>query len=287
MNNIFNTLLIQPITNILVAIYQLLQYFHIPSALGFSIILLTIIIRLILYPVIASQMKASKKMQAVQPHVKRLKEKHKGDAQQLQAATMALYKEFGINPVAGCLPLFIQLPVIWGLYAVLNQTVKQTSFQAVNKLVYSDSLKLNHLWDTHFFGLALSQPISQHIKTVGPLILLVPVLTAVLQYFQTKMMLPPKDLTPKTDKKDSKDADFASAFQTQSLYVFPLMIGFFSYSLPFGLSLYWNTFTIFGIIQQYLMKQSVPQVRTVDEQPAVAVKKLDKPAVKAKKKKKK
>ncbi len=280
----FDTLLIQPITNILVAIYQFLLSMHVPSALGFSIILLTIIIRLILYPIIASQLRASKKMQEVQPHLSRLKEKHKGNPKDLQSAQMQLYKEFGINPVAGCLPLIIQLPVIWGLYAVLNQTVHQTSYQAVNKLIYLQSMKLNHLWDTHFFGLALSQTIAELMKTTGPAILLVPVLTAGLQFYQTKLMMPPKPAV--VPGKEKKEPDFATAFQTQSLYVFPLMIGFFSYSLPFGLSLYWNTFTIFGIIQQYLMQRSAPQTRSIDEQPTLERSALP-AATKAKKKKKK
>ncbi len=274
----FETLLIQPITNILVAIYQLLQVLHVPSSLGFAIILLTIVIRLILFPVIGKQMKESKKMQEAQPHLNRLKEKHKGDAKQLQSAQMELYKELGINPVAGCLPLFVQLPIIWGLYAVLNQTVRETSFKAINKLVYFEGLKLNHLWDTHFFGLLLGQPLSQLMKTTGPIILLVPVITAALQYYQSKLMMPAAK--PATTVKDPKQPDFASAFQTQSLYVFPIMIGFFSYSLPFGLSLYWNTFTIFGIIQQYLMQRNAPK-------PVVAPVALAAKPVASKKKKKK
>jgi YidC/Oxa1 family membrane protein insertase len=100
---------------------------------------------------------------------------------------------------------------------------------------------------------------SKLISTVGPLVLLIPVLTGVLQFFLSKMMIPAKTaievLEKDIEKKapvDKKDAeDFASAFQTQSLFIFPLMIGFFSFSFPIGISLYWNTFTIFGIIQQY------------------------------------
>lgn len=244
----FYTLITQPITNVLVAIYQLLMTVGVPYALGFAIILLTVLIRFLLYPLMASQMKASKKMQDMQPHISRLKEKHKGDAQRLQKETMQLYKDFGVNPLAGCLPVLVQLPIIWGLYSVLSETVKQTSYQAVNKMLYSDSLKLQGLWDTHFFGIALGQTPSDLMKTVGPAILLVPLLTGVLQFYQSKMMFPKK----KDQAEKPKEGDFAAALQTQQLYVFPVMIGFFSYTLPFGLSLYWNTFTIFGIIQQYL-----------------------------------
>ena len=80
---IFDTLLVRPIVTVLVGIYQALSFLHIPYALGFSIIILTIIIRFILYPLISSQLKSSKKMQAVAPHVSRVKEKHKGDAKRI------------------------------------------------------------------------------------------------------------------------------------------------------------------------------------------------------------
>ena len=257
---IFNTLINQPITNILVAIYQLLHAIGIPFALGFSIIALTALIRLLLFPFTASQMRASKKMQEVQPHVNRLKEKHKSNPQKLQQETMQLYKEFGINPVAGCLPMLVQLPIIWGLYGVLNNTVRATSIEAVNKMIYVEGLKLDKLWDTQFFGLPVGSSPAELIKTVGPLILLVPVLTGVLQFVQSRMMFKPAEskaivgksaASKKTEKKPG--GDFASAMQTQSMYVFPVMIGFFANSFPLGLSLYWNTFTVFGIIQQYIM----------------------------------
>lgn len=271
--SLFNVILIWPILNILVAIYQGLTALHIPYALGFAIIVLTVIIKLILYPLTSSQLKASKKMQNVAPHVAKLKEKHKGDAKMLQAETMRLYKEHGINPVAGCLPVLVQLPIIWSLYAVLQRAVgvsKQgITLADLNKIIYFPGLKLHHLWDQHFFGIPLGQSPSHLLPTLGFLILLFPVATAVFQFLQSKMMFAPaasiSEQTPAKNKKGKpssakatagkekpkKEDDFASAMQTQSMYVFPLMIGFFSYNFPIGLSLYWNTFTIFGIIQQY------------------------------------
>lgn len=256
----FNVILIWPIINILVAIYQGLTSLHIPYALGFSIIVLTVIIRLILYPLTNSQLKASKKMQGVAPHLAKLKEKHKGDAKMLQSETMRLYKEHGINPAAGCLPVIIQLPIIWSLYSVLQLVVGATKQSLVladlNKVIYFPGLRLHHLWDQHFFGIPLGQAPSHLISTVGPLIMLFPIATALFQFLQSKMMFstPPAsgtDKKQKNEKGEKKPDDFATAMQTQSLYIFPLMIGFFSYNFPIGLSLYWNTFTIFGIIQQY------------------------------------
>ena len=262
MAEIFNFILVNPIINILIAIYKTLLILHIPYPLGFSIIVLTVVIRLILYPLTHSQLKASKKMQELSPHLSNLKDKHKGDAKKLQAETMRLYKEHGVNPAAGCVPLIIQIPIIWGLYSVLNKVVAVGSVNVIsdiNKVVYFDFLKLAGKWDTFFFGIPLGQNPS-HLFQAMPLILLVPVLTAVFQFMQSKMMMPAKDKVKNIvpDKKDSAKAgqvkkkdDFASVFQSQSLYIFPLMIGFFSYNFPIGLSLYWNTFSVFGIIQQY------------------------------------
>ncbi|MGH7245677.1 MAG: YidC/Oxa1 family membrane protein insertase [Candidatus Levyibacteriota bacterium] len=255
MGNLFATLFVNPIINVIVLLYHSLVYLHVPFALGFSIIILTVVIRLILYPLTSAQLRMSKKMQTIAPHLSNLKEKHKNDSQKLQQETMRLYKEHGVNPAAGCLPLIVQLPVIWGLYSVLQNVVNPSSkhvLDFVNKALYVPSFQLHAVWDQHFFGLPLGQSPSKLISSVGFLILLFPVATAAFQFIQSKMMFasPQPALVQKKDEK-KKDEDFAQAFQSQSLYIFPLMIGFFSYSLPLGLSLYWNTFTIFGIIQQY------------------------------------
>ena len=276
MGEFFNLVFINPITNVLVALYHVFSFVHFPYALGFAIIGLTIVIRFILYPFTTSQLKASLKMQKVAPHLSRIKEKHKGDSVRIQQETMKIYKEHGVNPAAGCLPVIIQMPIIWSLYSVLQHVVNIKSGAVVaeiNKVVYFDFLKLHNAWDPSFFGLSLGikpqdiLPFSKllSIPTTEHLILLVPIVTGVLQFLLSKMMIPAKtavasDATAvaiiEKDKEkaqvDKKDAgDFASAFQTQSMFIFPVMIGFFSFSFPIGLSLYWNTFTIFGIIQQY------------------------------------
>jgi YidC/Oxa1 family membrane protein insertase len=261
----FNTILVQPITNALVAIYQGLLYLHVPSPLGFSIIGLTIVIRFILFPFTKSQLQASKKMQALNPHLSNLKEKHKGDAKTLQAETMKLYKEHGVNPAAGCLPALVQLPIIFALYGVLRQIVnpnQKAVLTSINKVLYSPSLHLHTAWDAHFFGLPLGQAPSKLLSSYGFLILLVPLITAFFQMIQAKMMFPSqKKKEPETalatketvdkEKKANTQEDFAAAMQTQSIFIIPLVIGYSSFTFPLGLSLYWNTFTIFGIIQQY------------------------------------
>ena len=114
--------------------------------------------------------------------------------------------------------------------------------------MYSDSLKLAKPWDTTILGLPLAQS-PAHLYQTLPVVLLVPVLTGLFQFIQSKMLFPAA--MPGAVAEPKKKEDFASAFQSQSTYIFPIMIGFFSFTFPLGLSLYWNTFTIFGIIQQY------------------------------------
>jgi YidC/Oxa1 family membrane protein insertase len=250
--NIFDIILINPILNVMVAIYQLLTSLHVPSALGFSIVLLTIVIRLILYPFMHQSLRQQKKMQQLTPHINKLKEKHKNDAKRLQMEQMALFKEHGVNPAAGCLVMVIQIPILIGLYNVLLKAVKSTSLNDINSRIYVEGMKLHHLWDTSFFGISLAHTPSQLLPKVGFGILVVAVITGALQLIQSKMMMAPAAAMPKSDKKKD-EPDFATAFQTQSMYLLPVMVGFFSFSLPFGLSLYWNTLTIFGIIQQYII----------------------------------
>lgn len=259
----FDILFINPIINLLVGIYHLLLLIRVPSTLGVSIILVSIAIRLILYPFTRSYLKASKKMQSLTPHLSRLKERHKGDSKKIQEETMLLYKEHGVNPLAGCLPMLVQIPIAWGLYSVL-QKVAQLNAKAtlayVNGAAYGTYFRLNHVWDTIFFGIPLEKTPHQLQASWGVIVFIFPIATAVFQYIQSAMMLPEvvdaakKELVIKktiVKKEEVKKDDFASAMQTQSLYLFPIMIGFASFNFPIALSLYWNTFTIFGIMQQY------------------------------------
>lgn len=251
-----NVLLVQPIINLLVLFYHGLTYLHVPYALGFSIVLLTVAVRLVLYPLTTKQLQVSKKMQELTPHLNKIKDKHKGDMKKQQEATMALYREHNVNPAAGCLPGVVQIVVLlFGLYPVLRDIVSlspKASLAYVNHLVYVPSLQLTQIWDTHFLGVLLGKTPAQLLSVVGPIILFVPVLTGVLQFIQSKMMVPATQPTAIV-KKDKKEDDFATIFQKQSLYLLPVMIGFFSYNFSIGLSLYWNSFSIFGIIQQYFV----------------------------------
>jgi YidC/Oxa1 family membrane protein insertase len=255
---IFSPILVDPLINALVAIYQVLYFLHIPGALGFSIILLTVLIKFIMYPLTAAQINASHEMMKIQPLMKKLKEKYKNDPKRLQQEQMALFKQHGVNPVAGCLPSLIQIVIlVFGFYPVILKIVSlkaEDTLSTINHIIYFDLIKLTHVWDTNFFGVELGATPASLMGSMLIVAILIPVVTAVLQFIQTKMMMP--DLPDQKENKTNTapTPDFSQVFQKQMLYMIPFIIGFVSFQFAIGLSLYWNTFTIFGIIQQYKLQ---------------------------------
>ena len=261
--NLFDLFLINPILNLLIAIFKILDGIAIPSALGFSIILLTVIIRLALWPLTSAQLKSTAKMAALKPHLDRIKQEHGHDKVRHQQEVANLYKEHGVNPLAGCLPLLLQLPVFFALYNVLNRVVRadgQDFVNTINSKLYFGSLHLDQTPSTSFLGFSLSsKPSDWH--QVGIVILVIPILTGLFQFLQSKMMTPVQAPQASVDSKKPVPADKSkesmedtmAQVQSQMTFIMPAMIAFFSYGFPVGLSLYWNTFTIIGVIQQYVI----------------------------------
>jgi YidC/Oxa1 family membrane protein insertase len=253
--DIFNTLLLAPTINLVVFIIRVLEAANIPGSLGFSIIVITILVTLVTWPFRNSQIKATKKMTDLKPHLDELKKKHR-DKQALAQAQMALYKEHGVNPAGGCLPALIPILVLLPLYQVFLAFFEgQHGLERINYFLYNKQWMLTQLPDTHFFGVNLANKPSD-FATVGVLILLIPLITAAFTFLQTKMMAPkqikeyPSD-SPKEKKEKESFEDATTAMQSQMTFMMPLMIGFFSWQFPVGLALYWNTLTLLGIFQQY------------------------------------
>ena len=255
--DIFNLVFLGPIINLLVLIYQGLQFLHFPGALGFSIMFLTILIRVLVWPFTANQIKATKKMSDLKPHLDALKIKHKDDKQALAAAQMALYKEHGVNPAGGCLTAIIQIPIFIGLYQSIINILPGTGghIDKINSLLYFPQLKLPATIDPGFLGINLGIKPSQFSEH-GILLLLIPILTGALTFIQSKMALPkPVKPYPGDSSKEKKEKEGVEEgmgqVQSQMVYMMPLMIGYFAFSFPVGLAIYWNCYTILGIIQQY------------------------------------
>lgn len=260
--SLWNQILIWPILNILIAIYKIFAVIGLPGSLGLAIIGLTILIRFILYPFTAVQMKSMHKMQTLKPHMDRIREKFKKDKMRQQQEMAKLYKEHGVNPAAGCLPLIIQFPVFIALYNVLLQVVSNGDVvkivDDINKIVYTPFLKIDAPWDPYFLGINLGARPSDW-QNGGFILLAIPLITGLLQYWQTRIMMPKTQealVEKAAENKKVDSSDFANIMQKQMLYFFPIMIAFASYGFPTGLSLYWNTFSLFGIIQQSLMNRA-------------------------------
>lgn len=250
--NIWNQLFSWPILNLLTVFYKLFEVARIPGAFGWAIIALTILIRILLYPLTKQQLLSAKKMQQLKPRLDELNKKHKDDKVKLQQAQMDLYKEVGINPAAGCLPLLIQMPVFISLYNVFIHVLNTDTskvVESINTVLYHPSLHVNQL-DLSFFGVNLATKPNQW-QTFGVWLLAVPVITGLLQFLQTRLMTPP------AASNKEKQEDQMAAVQQQMMFIMPVMIGFFSLSFPIGLALYWNAFSLFGIMQQIQINKHV------------------------------
>jgi len=260
--NIFEIVLIQPILNLLLFFNFIFGGIHLPFSFGFSIVALTVFVRLVLAPLTASQLKSAAKTAELRPKLAELSKKHGSDKQALARAQMDLYRAHGVNPAAGCLPLILQIPVFIALYNVLLRVLGNGgNFSDINQLVYSTFLSVGSL-DLGFFGFNLAAKPSDFAKT-GFQLLLIPPVTAILQFWQSKLMMPPRQDSsgPSAQKKSPGDKkpsmeEALTQMQSQMVWLMPAMIGFFSFGFPAGLSLYWNVFTIFGIIQQYWISKN-------------------------------
>jgi YidC/Oxa1 family membrane protein insertase len=194
---------------------------------GTAIILFTIIVRLVLLPLTIMQMRSQKRMQRLQPELKKLQKQYEKDKEKLGAETMALYKEHGVNPAAGCLPMLPQMPVLFALYAALNNLGHEDV--AANTAFHQPWLWVSQLNHPDIF----------HLPGLGfPLPFVLPVLAAALQWVQQQMMTQPTD-------------DPQQKMQNQMMQFMPLMMLWFGINVAAGLALYWVTQSFVGIVQQY------------------------------------
>jgi YidC/Oxa1 family membrane protein insertase len=229
-NYLYQTIAYQPILNILVFLYNN------TADLGIAIILLTVIIKLVLWPLSRKAIKSQKELQEIQPKLDELKKKYADNKTELGKATMDLYKEYNINPFSSCLPMLIQLPFLFAVFRVLRVGLNQDL-----SLVYSFLSK-----PTNFQAISLGL-----IDLSKPNIYLA-ILAGAVQFIQAKMMLAKKQKqTPGV--KPTSDESMTEIMNKQMVYIFPVMTVIFGISLPGGLTLYWFMFTLFTVIQQYIV----------------------------------
>lgn len=257
----FFTLIIQPMINFLTAIHGVFPHID----FGIAIIILTLLIKIILFPLNWKSIKVQKKMKVVQEKMNKIKETVT-DKDQQAMQIMGLYKTEKVNPFSSCLPLILQLVVLIGLINVLNGYMYgkikiNGQMQPIENALYQNIsfIKKDYVaFDKTAFGfLDLTQKaVSKDTKTnktsynlYGIILALV---SGALQYVQTKMMSPKKIASVSGTKED----DLANAMNNQMLYVFPIMTVWLGLSFPIGLTLYWIISSILSIAQQALILKS-------------------------------
>jgi YidC/Oxa1 family membrane protein insertase len=252
--NIWFSFLEQPITNALIGFYQLF------GNMGLAIIGLTLALRILLVPLTLPGMKAADKMKKLAPKINKLKKKYKEDKQGFAKAQMELYRQSGVNPASGCLPQIVQIIILIALYRAFQTVLKPDGAEiisSINNILYPAlKLPLETSLDLKFLYLDLSSPDLFKIPGLPSLPGIFLILAAASQFLSSKLMMPLAKKEEKVAKKTAKKSDdFATAFQTQSLYLFPLMTIFIGYTFPSGLVLYWMTFSVFTLVQQLLVKK--------------------------------
>jgi YidC/Oxa1 family membrane protein insertase len=207
---------------------------------GYSIIIFTILTKILLLPINIKQTESTKRMNELNPKMKEIQEKYKNDKEKMNQKLMELYKEHNYNPASGCLPALIQMPILFALFYVIQNPVKYVFLDAD---VYAGIAK-NFWWLTDLGKPEMSATL---IRVAGFGVPILAVLSAATTYYQMKMISAPKAKTEK-GKEDT-------AAQTQSMMtnIMPIMFGWITLSVPAGLALYWVAGNVFTIIQQYFM----------------------------------
>ncbi len=229
---LYNNILYRPLFNILVSIYNIFPL----KDIGWAIILITVLIRAILYPLSRSSIQSQKKLQTLKPKIDELKNKYKDDQEAFGRASMELYRREKINPAASCLPLLIQFPILIAVYGVFRVGLTSNNFDLLYSFVQNPGT-INSL----FLGLIdLAKP-----NTV------LAILAGVGQFVQSRMVL---NLNKKKgDPAPKSGNNIADAMSKQMVYVMPFFTFFIGLSLPSGLALYWIISILFTILQQYLV----------------------------------
>jgi YidC/Oxa1 family membrane protein insertase len=226
-------------------------FYQIIPNLGIAIILLTLAISLVLFPLTLKQTRSMKAMQEIQPEVKRLQKELKGEKEELNKQLMELYQERGVNPAAGCLPLIVQMPIWFGLFSVLRSIqVDEGGTEAYSKYIGNGVEAINHM----FLGMDLTLSPSSvvpdairdgNILTALPYVLLIILIVAAGFYQQVQ--------TTRTSKKPEGEQSQTAQSMQNAMKIMPFFFGFISWTLTSGLGIYFATSNLFRIGQQALI----------------------------------
>lgn len=233
MIELYNVVLVQPLFNLLIIIYNLLP----GQDFGWAIVVLTVAVRLVLSPLSVKALLSQRHIAKIQPKLQELQKKYKNDRQALTQATMAMYKEYGVNPLSGCLPILIQIPLLLALYSVFSRGFEVKSLEMLYSFVQNPG-PVNQI-AFGLFDLASKNPVMA-------------VLAGGFQFIQSKLSINNQPSISTT----SGDPSMANMMNKQMLYFLPVFITIIAWNLPFGITLYWVVTTVFSIFEQiYINKR--------------------------------
>lgn len=230
MSTLYNTILYQPLFNTLVFLYGSVAF----RDLGVAIILLTILIRIVLYPLFHKSTKNQMAMQALQPEIQKLQKLHKEDREKQTKAIMDLYREREVNPFSGIILLFVQLPILIALYQVFFHGFSDQTFLNLYSFV-------PHPATVNDVFLGLINLKERSIVMVG--------LAALTQFWQAKLLLPKRN--------DGEAPSAQERMGRQMVYLGPILTLVVLFNLPAAVGVYWITTTLFSVAQQLLIKRTL------------------------------
>lgn len=235
----WETIIVQPFTNLLLIITMLVKNF------GIALILFTILMKLIIYPLTKKQIKSTQAVQDLQndPYYKKMKAKYKDNKEKMAEVQMKIYQEKGISPFGSCLPTLIQLPIIFGLYQAIMKVMASTPFELANleRIVYP-FLDVNKILpiQNRFLWMDLGQPERLMIGNIGIPVLAILVLITTL--IQSRVMQPP-----------TQGDDQSAAMANSMNMMMPVMMGWMAYQFSAGLALYFLTSNLVTVAQYAAM----------------------------------
>lgn len=246
-SSIFNTVFYEPIYNGLVFLISVSPNMDV----GISIIVLTVVVKFIILPFSHKSIKTQAKTKIIEPEVNKLKEKYKDDKQEQARQVMELYKAHGVNPMTGCLLVFIQLPIIFALYHVFLNGI-----QEINTEIVYGFIKIPQNINMNFLG----------IFDLTESNIFLAIFAGVLQYYQMKFSLPPvvqKDsISVKKGEMSFKD-EFARNMTTQMRYFLPLLIAFIAYKFSSVIALYLIVNSLFSVIHEFIVRKKAEEISGV------------------------
>ncbi len=229
MSFLFNELLYRPLLNALIALYNTVAFHDV----GVAIIILTVIIRFVLYPLFYKSFKNQALMQKLQPEIQRIQKDHKESREKQAAAMMALYKTHRVNPFSSFLLILVQLPILIALYQVFLKGLSEAT--AANLYGF---ISAPEIINPTFLGL---------INITVPSIVIVG-LAGIAQYVQAKTMAPPR-------ATGSGELSTAERMSRNMVFISPLITVLLLYSLPAAVGLYWLTTSVFSAVQQVIINK--------------------------------